>query len=230
MDNPGDLGDEEFGYDNYGNQLWKRDGKDIVTLYKYDVLNREQRFAVSEPVSTSGNGHYATGADHRAGRLLCDCVGILVAACLLGLLTNAGRPDRLPWIRQRISESRTTASGPLVKTKQATFITLADAKPMYDSGEALFVDARHELDYKEAHITGAKLLYYDEVEKHYPSAVGDIPKDKPIVVYCYDPECESAISAGDALVARGHTRVYILIDCLPGWEFAGYPVTRGGGQ
>ncbi len=40
VDNPTGLGDEEFGYDDYGNQLWKRDGKDVVTLYKYDVLNR----------------------------------------------------------------------------------------------------------------------------------------------------------------------------------------------
>ncbi len=129
-----------------------------------------------------------------------------------------------------VSESRARASSNLTTTKQAAFITLADAKPLYDSGDAVFVDARHELDYKEAHITGAKLLYYDEVDKYYASAIGGIPKDKPIVVYCYDPECESAISAGDALVARGHTRVYILIDCLPGWESAGYPVTRGGGQ
>ena len=172
----------------------------------------------------------ATGAEHRTGRLLCDCAGIVLVACLSGLLTNAVRPQPLPWIRQPTAQSRPAASSSLTTTKQAAFITLSEAKPLYDSGEAVFVDARHELDYKEAHITGAKLLYFDEVDKYYPSAVGDIPKDKPIVVYCYDPECESAISAGDALVARGHTRVYILIDCLSGWESAGYPVTRGGGQ
>ncbi len=156
-----------------------------------------------------------------------DCAGIFAVACLLGLLTNAVQPHPLPWIKQPVSQSRPATSSNLPTTKQAAFITLAEAKPLYDSGKAVFVDARHELDYKEAHIMGAKLLYYDEVDKYYPSAVGDSPKYKPIVVYCYDPECESAISAGDALVARGHTRVYILIDCLPGWEDAGYPVTKG---
>ncbi len=171
-----------------------------------------------------------TRADHRAGRLFLDYVGILLVACLLGLLTNTLGPHPLPWIRQAASQTRQPASSNLPTTKQAAFITLADAKPLYDSGEALFVDARHELDYKEAHITGAKLLYYDEVDNYYQSAVGNIPKDKPIVVYCYDPECESAISAGDALVARGHSRVYILIDCLPGWESAAYPVTRSSGR
>ncbi len=184
----------------------------------------------SRPSEGSNKQNNPTGTDYRVGRLLRDCIAILIAACLLGLLTNAARPNRLPWIRQRVSESRATAPGILTTTKQAAFITLAEAKPLYDSGEALYVDARHELDYKAAHITGAELLYYDEVDKYYPSVVGSIPKDKPIVVYCYDPECDSAISAGDALVARGHTRVYILIDCLPGWEAAGYPVTKGGGR
>ncbi len=182
---------------------------------------------MSKLTPTMNSTRMTTGTEYRAGRLFRDSVGILVAACALGLLTNAVRPDRLPWIRQPVSQSRPAASSDLATTKQAAFITLADAKPLYDSGEAVFVDARHELDYKEAHITGAKLLYYDEVDKYYQSAVGGIQKDKPIVVYCYDPECESAISAGDALVARGHTRVYILIDCLPGWEDAGYPVTKG---
>ncbi len=184
---------------------------------------------MSKQTTASEDQKNPTGAEYRAGRLLLDCAGVLLVAFLLGILTNALRPHPLPWIRQRVSKSRGTASSSLITTKQAAFITLADAKPLYVSGEAVFVDARHELDYKEAHITGAKLLYYDEVDKYYPGAVGDTPKDRPIVVYCYDPECESAISAGDALVARGHTRVYILIDCLPGWESAGYPVTRGGG-
>ena len=184
---------------------------------------------MSKPTTASEDRKNPTGAEYRAGRLLLDCAGVLLVAFLLGILTNALRPHPLRWIRQPVTESRASASANQATTKQAAFITLADAKLLYDSGEALFVDARHELDFREAHITGAKLLYYDEVDKYYPSAVGDIPKDKPIVVYCYDPECESAISAGDALVARGHTRVYILIDCLPGWESAGYPVTRGGG-
>lgn len=181
---------------------------------------------MTEENAASKQRNRPTGAEYRVGRLLCDCAVILLAACLLGILTNALRQHPLPWIRQPISQSRTMVSSNFTTTKQSAFITLAEAKPLYDSGKALFVDARHELDYKEAHITGAKLLYYAEVEKYYPSAVGNIPRDKPIVVYCYDPGCESAISAGDALVAKGHRRVYILIDCLPGWESAGYPVTR----
>ncbi len=40
VDNPGPLGDEAYGYDDYGNQLWKQDGKGAYTLYKYDSMNR----------------------------------------------------------------------------------------------------------------------------------------------------------------------------------------------
>lgn len=40
IDYPGDLGDEEFQYDEVGNLVGKMDGAGVVTAYEYDDLNR----------------------------------------------------------------------------------------------------------------------------------------------------------------------------------------------
>ena len=41
MEYPGEIvGDEEFGYDDAGGLLWKKDGNGKFTLYQYDDLHR----------------------------------------------------------------------------------------------------------------------------------------------------------------------------------------------
>lgn len=114
-----------------------------------------------------------------------------------------------------------------MKRAEALFTTLDDAKALFDSGQALFVDARHREDYAAEHIPGALSLYVDEVNALYAGVLGAIPKDRTIVTYCSDAQCEAAVQLADALIARGHTRVFILLDGLPGWTGAGYPTRTG---
>jgi rhodanese-related sulfurtransferase len=113
------------------------------------------------------------------------------------------------------------------KPVEALFTTLRDAKALFDGGQALFVDARHQADYAAEHISGALSLYVDDVEALYTRVLGGVPKDKAVVTYCSDAQCEAAVKLADALVARGHTRVFILLDGLPGWTAAGYPTRAG---
>lgn len=110
---------------------------------------------------------------------------------------------------------------------QALFTTLKDAKSLFDTKSALFVDARPHEDYDAEHITGAISLYCAQFDSLYNDVLGSIPKDRTIVTFCSDPECKEAVKLGDALAARGHTRVVILLEGLPGWKNAGYPVTAG---
>jgi rhodanese-related sulfurtransferase len=121
---------------------------------------------------------------------------------------------------------------PAAKPKkiEALFTTLPDAKALFDKKAALFIDARHREDYDVEHIPGAKSMFVDDVGKLDDSVLGGVPKDRTIVTYCSDPQCETAIKVADALAARGHTRVFILLEGLPGWKDAGYPTTKAGGQ
>lgn len=110
---------------------------------------------------------------------------------------------------------------------EALFTSLPDAKTLFDRKEAVFVDARHSEDYAVEHIPGAVSLFAEDFDAKYDSVFGAVPKDRPIVTYCSDPQCEMAVKLGDALVAHGHTKVFILLEGLPGWKGAGYPTSTG---
>lgn len=113
------------------------------------------------------------------------------------------------------------------KILQALFTTLADAKACYDKKSAIFLDGRAPIDYEAEHISGAVSLFSERLDELYEQVLSSIPKDRLIVTYCSDPECTEAIKLADTLVARGHTRVVILLEGLPGWKDAGYPVATG---
>lgn len=118
-----------------------------------------------------------------------------------------------------------SATKPIVRAKkiEALFTTLADAKSLFDRKAALFIDARSIEDYNAEHIDGAVSLPYDNLKESYEQVLGNVPKDRLIVTYCNDAECSTSTKLADDLVARGHTRVLILLDGLPGWRDAGYP-------
>jgi predicted sulfurtransferase len=59
-------------------------------------------------------------------------------------------------------------------------IGLADAKKDFDSGEAVFIDTRSAVAYKNEHIKGAISVPAGQFEKTYKN----VPKDKKIIAYC----------------------------------------------
>lgn len=117
--------------------------------------------------------------------------------------------------------------GPSPNKIQALFTNLNDAKTCFDNNEAIFLDARPAEDYEAEHITGALWLCYESVEEDYDKVLGQTPKDRLLITYCSDQQCASAIKLADELVARGHTRVVIMLEGLPGWKDAGYPTSSG---
>ena len=59
-------------------------------------------------------------------------------------------------------------------------IALADAKKDFDAGNAIFVDTRAEVQYKQEHIKGAINIPAESAEMRYK----EIPTDKKIIAYC----------------------------------------------
>jgi len=116
---------------------------------------------------------------------------------------------------------------PVAKKMQALFTNLKDAKACFDSKNAIFLDARPIEDYEAEHIAGALWLCFESVDEDYDKVLGKTPKDQLLITYCSDQQCASAIKLADELVARGHTRVVIMLEGLPGWKDAGYPVASG---
>lgn len=59
-------------------------------------------------------------------------------------------------------------------------IELADAKSLYDSGEAVFIDTRSEDSFVTEHIKGALNIPVASLE----SRLGEVPEGKTIIAYC----------------------------------------------
>lgn len=97
------------------------------------------------------------------------------------------------------------------------FISYEDAVQYFTSGAALFVDARHEYDYKLGHIKGAVNVPLQHIDVP-TSPLAHLPKDTLIVTYCDGAECNSSIELAQKLAAAGFTRVKIFFGGWNEWK------------
>jgi rhodanese-related sulfurtransferase len=104
-------------------------------------------------------------------------------------------------------------------------IHLEEAKALFDSNQAIFVDARGFYEYQKEHITGAisipagtatkKIMEFDSVLK------GKIP-----VAYCHGIGCHLSDKTAAALFYAGYKRVLIFFGGWNEWTAAKYPVEK----
>ena len=96
---------------------------------------------------------------------------------------------------------------------------------MYQTGSALFVDARHDFDYKLGHIKGAlnvPLKEYDGTK----SLLASVPKDRLIIAYCDGAECNSSIELSAKLMNDGFKNVRIFFGGWHDWLSARLPTEK----
>ncbi len=62
----------------------------------------------------------------------------------------------------------------------ANRITLGGAKKHFDAGEAVFVDTRAEVSYRQEHVKGSINIPAEAMEARWK----EIPSDKRIIAYC----------------------------------------------
>lgn len=104
-------------------------------------------------------------------------------------------------------------------------ISRDEAGSLFESGSAVFVDARHDFDFNLGHIKGAinvPLKDYD-VKK---SALDGIPKDRTMIAYCDGAECNSSIELSVKLMKDGYKNVRIFFGGWREWVDANLPIEK----
>ena len=101
---------------------------------------------------------------------------------------------------------------------------VAQAKEIFNKGNALFVDARSSDNYDVGHIQGAISLPVGEFDERIESFLNRYSPDQPIVTYCSGRTCEDSHELAQFLTDAGYTRVRVFIDGYPGWESEGHPI------
>jgi rhodanese-related sulfurtransferase len=107
---------------------------------------------------------------------------------------------------------RQDAPTPGPETTPPQFVLYDEAVQLFQSGEATFVDARHEFDYRLGHIKGAINV---PLKDFSPQEVGGLSKDRILVVYCDGQECNSSVELAQQLASLGFSEVKIFFG---GWR------------
>ena len=98
------------------------------------------------------------------------------------------------------------------------------AKKIYDSGNALFVDARSRNNFDDGHIAGAVSFPVGQFDNLIDAFLDQHPINQPIVTYCSGRTCEDSHNLARLLKDFGFSDVKVFIDGFPGWEAEGYPI------
>lgn len=102
-------------------------------------------------------------------------------------------------------------------------INLPQAYALYQNGTTLFIDARPAKEYDELHIPKALNITPFMLEIPGSGNVADIAKDREIVVYCGQANCDLALKVAEKLQTMGFSRVMTFLGGFRAWDEAGYP-------
>lgn len=123
----------------------------------------------------------------------------------------------IPVVEQKVNE--------IPKPVEPQAITLEQAYRLFNSGTAVFLDARDEWEFDFGHITGAvNLPYYDFDE--YKQVLDKYKKDQVFVTYCGGDDCELSVTLGNKLSKLGYTKIFIFFGGWNDWINAGYPINE----
>lgn len=164
---------------------------------------------------------------------------IMVVSLAFGVLNNVANPNKIPWVGEirNASNVETVVVKPNnTKEAESLFpqfdpnnvqiheISFENAVRIYESGQAVFLDARFPAEYEDGHILGAINLPADLFDEYYLATSENFSEEDPIVIYCSGPECEFARILADILRDMGCQKLMLFEDGYPAWKEAGHPV------
>ncbi len=150
---------------------------------------------------------------------------IILIAAALSLAVNHFRRGGLPlvgdWSSRAGSSGLETAGG-----WGDNVISIEEARALFLTNGAVFIDARPEEVYRSGHIKGALNLPPDSLEDLLPVVAAHIPPDSLIITYCDGENCTLGKEAALQLSAKGYSHVEVLVNGWSVWQDAGLPTEK----
>jgi rhodanese-related sulfurtransferase len=120
------------------------------------------------------------------------------------------------------ARAETKSAAPLVTHRRAHELLSGPAPP-------LLVDVRTKAEFESGHLKNALNIPHDLfVRGAYSKKIGDIPKDKHVLLYCRSGR-RSGI-AQDVLARDGYSNIKNMKGGIIEWKKAGLPVVQGAGE
>jgi rhodanese-related sulfurtransferase len=105
-------------------------------------------------------------------------------------------------------------------------ISLNEAKTLFQSQKAVFMDARPLEEFISGHIRSARNLPWHEAEQRVMDVIADLPNDALIITYCDGESCNLSKDLALFLDSLGFTNVRVLVNGWSSWQHAGLPVEK----
>ena len=103
-------------------------------------------------------------------------------------------------------------------------ISLELATEQFESGSALFLDARPESQYLEGHIQGALNLPWQSVDHYFMEMADRIVGSETIITYCDGESWDLSHELALFLKEMEYANVRVLVNGWTVWQQAGLPV------
>ncbi len=153
-------------------------------------------------------------------KLFIESVGIILTAVLLGLLTNMINPAGIPIIGDWSEQPAQENAG------EITVINVEQAYKIWQSKDAVFIDARTPSDFAIDHIPGAINLPRGNTSEYFTAIQTTIKPDTKLVVYCSSKDCEDSSVIANFLKNNEYTSIYLYEDGIIAWDMHNFPLEQ----
>lgn len=155
-------------------------------------------------------------------KLMFEMTVIVLLAVTIGIIWNYR-------LLREISTGRLAAvtSPPEISaTPAATLIPagLAQVKELFDTKDAVFIDARESSVFQQSHIQGAISFPMETLETTLPGFLKKVPYETNLVIYCNGYGCHDSRDLGQKLLQQGYRQIFIFEGGYPEWKDAGFPI------
>ena len=128
-------------------------------------------------------------------------------------------------IGNKKSEESTVTDTKVSEKNTYMNINVSQANEMIDRGEVFILDVRRPDEYASGHIKNSTLMAVQDIPANeLDIKLKELPKDKPILVYCRSGS--RSVAASTILVDKGFAQVYNMQGGINGWISAGYETVK----
>lgn len=159
-------------------------------------------------------------------KIIFEFLVIILLSTIGGISYNRLSSNGISLIAPSIIKENKSISSQADKNENLRRITLKEAYELYNKGEALFLDARPEEEYRKGHIKTAMNLSYTFPIKKKFEIISPIPKEVMLISYCDGAECNASEGLAIDLAQLGYKKVMIFFGGWNEWQKAGYPVEK----
>lgn len=147
---------------------------------------------------------------------------ILLLATILGAMINFFREEGLSLTKKWPSLSLSPEGSESIDE-----LSFEEARELFLSDTAFFLDARSQSAYRDGHIEGAFNLPWESFELMAEEVLANIPPDVMVITYCDGKECDLSMNLAKELVSRGYESVRVFVNGWGLWKEADLPITQG---